>query len=331
MKKLFGAAIALALMAGTSFAGDYPEREVLGVVMWGAGGATDTVARAVNPAAEEALGKPIVVLNKSGGAGAISTAFVNAAPADGYTFLYGAENPQLHPVMGVADLDYSKFYPVNILGRGVAVIAVNADSKYKTMQDLLADIKANPGTVKMGSTGPGGLPSTISALIKNSADFDVTAIPFDGEGPGLTAMLGGEVDFMPTGISAAAENVKAGKMRVLAVVNTEPVATLPDVPAITDAIPDMANFLPWGPFYGVFVRQDVPDDVKAKLVATFDTAAKSETFKTLMANKGNIIMNISGDEAASFLKKWQQVTAWALQDTGAAKVNPETLGIMRAK
>lgn len=331
MKKLFGAVVALALMAGTSFAGDYPEREVLGVVMWGAGGATDTVARAVNPAAEEALGKPIVVLNKSGGAGAISTAFVNAAPADGYTFLYGAENPQLHPVMGVADLDYSKFYPVNILGRGVAVIAVNADSKYKTMQDLLADIKANPGTVKMGSTGPGGLPSTISALIKNSADFEVTAIPFDGEGPGLTAMLGGEVDFMPTGISAAAENVKAGKMRVLAVVNTEPVATLPDVPAITDAIPDMSKFLPWGPFYGVFVRQDVPDDVKAKLVATFDTAAKSETFKTLMANKGNIIMNISGDEAASFLKKWQQVTAWALQDTGAAKVNPETLGIMRAK
>ena len=331
MKKLFAAALALSLMTGVSFAGDYPEREVLGVVMWGAGGATDTVARAVNPAAEAALGKAIVVLNKSGGAGAISTAFVNAAPADGYTFLYGAENPQLHPVMGVADLDYSKFYPVNILGRGVAVIAVNADSKYKTMQDLLADIKANPGVVKMGSTGPGGLPSTISALIKNSADFEVTAIPFGGEGPGLTAMLGGEVDFMPTGISAAAENVKAGKMRVLAVVNTEPVATLPDVPAITDAIPEMSKFLPWGPFYGVFVRQDVPDDVKAKLVATFDTAAKSETFQTLMTNKGNIIMNISGDEAASFLKKWQQVTAWALQDTGAAKVSPETLGIMRAE
>lgn len=331
IRRIVGAALALSLMAGASFAGDYPEREVLGVVMWGAGGATDTVARAVNPAAEEALGKPIVVLNKSGGAGAISTAFVNAAPADGYTFLYGAENPQLHPVMGVADLDYSKFYPVNILGRGVAVIAVNADSKYKTMQELLADIKANPGVVKMGSTGPGGLPSTISALIKSSADFDVTAIPFGGEGPGLTAMLGGEVDFMPTGISAAAENVKAGKMRVLAVVNTEPVATLPGVPAITDALPAMSKFLPWGPFYGVFVRQDVPDDVKAKLVTTFDTAAKSATFQTLMANKGNIIMNISGDEAAAFLKKWQQVTAWALQDTGAAKVNPETLGIMRAE
>ena len=329
MKKLLGAALALSLMAGTSLAADYPEREFLGVVMWGAGGATDTVARAVNPAAEEALGKPIVVLNKSGGAGAISTAFVNAAPADGYTFLYGAENPQLHPIMGVADLDYSKFYPVNILGRGVAVIAVNADSKYQTMQDLMADIKANPGVVKMGSTGPGGLPSTIAALIKNSADFDVTAIPFGGEGPGLTAMLGGEVDFMPTGISAAAAQVQAGKMRVLAVVNPEPVATLPDVPAITDALPEIKKFLPWGPFYGVFVKQDVPDDVKARLVASFDTAAKSETFTTLMANKGNVVMNISGDEAAAFVKKWQQVTAWALQDSGAAKVSPEKLGIMR--
>ena len=329
LNKLIGAAAALSLLAGGALAGEFPEREILGVVMWGAGGATDTVARAINPAAEEALGKSIVVLNKSGGAGAISTAFVNTAPADGYTFLYGAENPQLHPIMGVSKLDYSSFYPVNILGRGVAVVVVRDDSKYQTMEDLLADIKANPGSIKMGSTGPGGLPSTVGALIKNSADFDVIAIPFDGEGPGLTAMLGGEVDFMPSGISAAAEQIKAGKMRALSVVNPEPVDTLPDVPAITDAIPGMAAFLPWGPFYGVFLKGDAPDDVKATLVSAFDGAAQSDQFKTLMANRGNVIMNISGDEASAFLKKWQQVTAWALQDTGAAKVNPQTLGIMR--
>ncbi len=332
--RLLGAFAALVLtsgiaMSGIAMAADYPEREVLGVVMWGAGGATDTVARAVNPAAEEALGKPIVVLNKSGGAGAISTAYVDAAPADGYTFLYGAENPQLHPVMGVSKLDYSSFYPVNILGRGVAVIVVPAESKYQSMDDLLADIKANPGKVKMGSTGPGGLPSTVGALIKNSVDFDVIPIPFGGEGPGLTAMLGGEVDFMPSGISAAAEQIKAGKMRALSVVNTEPVDTLPGTPAITEAIPEMAKFLPWGPFYGVFVRKDTPEDVKAKMVAAFDSAAQSDGFKTLMQNRGNVVMNISGDEAERFLSKWQQVTSWVLQDTGAAKVNPETLGIAR--
>lgn len=330
MKNKLFAAVAMAAMtfAGSAFA-EYPEREVLGVVMWGAGGATDTVARAVNPAAEKALGKPVVVLNKSGGAGAISTAYVNAAPADGYTLLYGAENPQLHGVMGVSELDYSKFYPINILGRGLAVVVVPADSKYQSMKDLLDDVGANPGGVKMGSTGPGGLPSTIGALISNSAEFDVTAIPFDGEGPGLTAMLGGEVDFMPSGISAAAEQIKAGKMRALAVVNAEGVDILPGVPPITDAIPEMGRFLPWGPFYGVFVKRDVPEDVVAKMVAAYKEAAQDEAFNALMEGRGNIVMNISGAEADAFLSKWQQVTTWVLQDTGAAKVSPEELGIAR--
>ncbi|MBX2879673.1 MAG: tripartite tricarboxylate transporter substrate binding protein [Granulosicoccus sp.] len=329
INKLIGAVCLLLTFSVVATAEDFPERELLGVVMWSAGGATDTVARAVNPAAEEAIGESIVVLNKAGGAGAISTAYVNAAPADGYTILYGAENPQLHPVMGVSELDYSSFYPVNVLGRGIAVIVVPADSDYQDMQSLMSDIAANPGAVKMGSTGPGGLPSTIGALISNSAPFEVTAIPFDGEGPGLTAMLGGEVDFMPSGISAAAEQIKAGKMRALAVVNATPVDTMPDVPAITDSIPDIARFLPWGPFYGVFVPDAVPDDVKASLVDAYKVAADSEDFRTLMANRGNVVMNISGDEAKDFLSKWQQVTAWVLQDTGAAKVSPEELGISR--
>ena len=330
MSAVRGLLLAVATLPSLAAADEgYPERDVLGVVMWSAGGATDTVARAINPAAEEALGQPIVVLNKPGGAGAISTAYVAAAPADGYTFLYGAENPQLHPVMGVADLDYASFFPVRILGRGVAVVVVNADSPYDSLQALLDDVAARPGEVLMGSTGPGGLPSTVGALIANATDFEVTPIPFDGEGPGLTAMLGNEVDFMPAGISAAAEQIAAGKMRALAVVNTEPVASLPDVPPITDALPDMAAYLPWGPFYGVFTRADVPDDVKATLVDAFATASDSEEYRTLMENRGNIVMDLSGDEAAEFLAKWQQVTAWVLQDTGAAKVSPETLGIER--
>jgi len=329
IRAAFAAALSAAVLTGGALAQSFPERELLGVVMWGAGGATDTVARAVNPAAEEALGQPIVVLNKAGGAGALSTAYVAAAPADGYTFLYGAENPQLHPIMGVSDLDYSSFHPVNILGRGVAVVVVPEGSPYETMEALLQDIAERPGEVKMGSTGPGGLPSTVAALIANSAPFEVTAIPFGGEGPGLTAMLSGEVDFMPSGISAAAEQIKAGTMRALAVVNAEPVDILPDVPPITEALPEIATYLPWGPFYGVFVRDDTPEDVKATLVDAFATAAESEAFRTLMENRGNVVMNIANGEAETFLRKWQQITAYALKDTGAAKVDPASLGIDR--
>jgi tripartite-type tricarboxylate transporter receptor subunit TctC len=328
IKQMMAAAAVLALSAGVAVA-EFPERELLGVVMWGAGGATDVVARAVNPGAEAALGKPIVVLNKAGGVGAIATAYVQAAPADGYTFLYGAENPQLHGVMGIGQLDYGHFYPVNILGRGVAVITVTADSAYETLDQLLDDIATRPGEVKMGATGPGGLPSTVAALVGNVAPFDVIAIPFDGEGPGLTAMLGGEVDFMPAGVSAAAEQIRAGRLRALAVVDTAPMDFLPDVPAITESLPEIDAFLPWGPFYGVWVRPETPDDVKARLVDAFRTAAEAPEFQELMANRGNVVMNISGDEADAFLRQWQQVTVWALHDTGAAQVSPETLGIPR--
>jgi tripartite-type tricarboxylate transporter receptor subunit TctC len=328
IKEMMAAAAVFGLSAGVALA-EFPERELLGVVMWGAGGATDVVARAVNPGAEAALGKPIVVLNKAGGVGAIATAYVQAAPADGYTFLYGAENPQLHGVMGIGQLDYSHFYPVNILGRGVAVITVTADSPYETLDQLLDDIATRPGEVKMGATGPGGLPSTVAALVGNVAPFDVIAIPFDGEGPGLTAMLGGEVDFMPAGVSAAAEQIRAGRLRALAVVDTAPMDFLPDVPAITESLPEIDTLLPWGPFYGVWVRPETPDDVKAKLVDAFRTAAEASEFQELMANRGNVVMNISGDEADAFLRQWQQVTVWALHDTGAAQVSPETLGIPR--
>src|SRR5690606_4491509 len=110
-------AAGLAATASLAAAQDFPERELLGVIMWAAGGATDVVARAVTPAAQEALGRPIVLLNRAGAAGAISTTYVHSAPADGYTLLYGAENPQLHGITGLSELDYRDFYPVNILGR----------------------------------------------------------------------------------------------------------------------------------------------------------------------------------------------------------------------
>jgi len=113
------------------------------------------------------------------------------------------------------------------------------------------------------------------------------------------------------------------------VVNPEPVDTLPNVPAITDTIPGMKQFLPWGPFYGVFVKADVPNDVKATLTSAFKKAATDKTFVDLMANRGNVVMNMTGQEAVDFLAKWQQVTVWALQDTGAAKVSPDKLGISR--
>lgn len=332
MKRLLSLTLASAsalIVAGQVAWAEFPEKDLLGVIMWGAGGATDVVSRAITPHVEPLLGREIVLENKPGATGAISTQYVHARPSDGYTLLYGAENPQLHKVLGVAELDYADFYPVNILARGVGVIVANNDRPWQTFQDLVEDAKARPGAIKMGGTGPGGLPHVVGALLETVTEFEVTTVPFDGEGPGLTALLGGHVDFMPVGVSAAAEHIKAGRVRPLAVVASEELDMLPGVPPITADYPEFGRYLPWGPFYGIFVKRDVPDEAKTKLVAAFKEGAQTPEFQQLMTDSGNVMMNISGDEADEFLKKWQSVTSWLLQDAGAAKVSPEEFGIPR--
>jgi tripartite-type tricarboxylate transporter receptor subunit TctC len=328
-RKFLGAA-ALMLAAGLASAA-FPDRELTGVIMWGAGGAMDVVSRAVTPHAEQVLGKKIVLVNKPGGTGAIATNNVINNPSDGYTLLYGAENPQLHQVLGLADFGYEKFFPVIVFGRGVAVIVVKADAPWNTLKDFVEDAKKRPGKLKMGSTGPGGLPHTVGSMLNSVAKFQVISVPFDGEGPGLTALMGGHVDMMPVGAGAATENIKAGRVKALAVVDLDPmpVAGAPTIPPVTKDYPDFAKFLPWGPFYGVFVKRDTPDDIKATLTKAFKTAGDNPQFQALMKERGNVMMNVSGADADAFMKKWQSVTAWVLQDVGAAKASPEKFGIPR--
>jgi len=159
--------------------------------------------------------------------------------------------------------------------------------------------------------------------------FQVIMVPFDGEGPGMTALLGGHVDIMPVGVGAAAENIKAGRVKALAVVDAESMslAGQASIPPVTKDFPEFGKFLPWGPFYGVFVRRDTPADVTATLVKAFRTAADNPQFVQLMKDRGNVPMNMSGAEADAFLKKWQSVTTWVLQDVGATKVSPDKFGI----
>ena len=321
------ASASLLCVSSSAFSADFPTKDLQGYIMWGAGGATDVVARAVTPLAEAALGKSIVLTNKTGGTGAIATIYVNSRPSDGYTLLYGAENPQLYKVLDLAQIDYDNFYAVNVLAHGVGVVIVRADSPWKTFKELITDIQKRPGQVKMGTTGVGGLPHSIGSMLKTEIKFDVTAVPFDGEGPGTTALLGGHIDFIPVGIGAAAENVKAGRVRALTVVDTNPVASMPGVPPITQDYPGFAKYLPWGPFYGVFINRDTPDAAKKVLTAAFKKAADDPKFVEMMESRGNVMMNISGAAADTFLKKWQSVTTWILQDAGAAKISPEKFGI----
>ena len=315
------------VLLGPVQAADFPQKDLQGIIMWGAGGATDNVTRAITPLVEPHLGKQIVLINKPGGTGAVSTQYVYSRPADGYTLLFGAENPQVHRILQLSDMDYKDFYPVNILGRGVGVVVANNDMPWNSFKDLIEDARKRPGEIKMGSTGPGGLPYTVGAMTKSVTNFEVTSIPYKGEGPGVTALLGGHVDFIPAGITAVREHIRAGRVKALAMISDTPVPGLEEIPLVIEDFPEFKKYLPWGPFYGVWCKKDVPDAAKKKLVEAFKTGAADPKFQAFLKDFGTVSMNISGDEADAFLKKWQSVTNWMYEYAGATKVSPEKLEI----
>ena len=323
-------AVSVGAMSSAALAQDYPARQIQGVIQWGAGGSTDNVSRAITPLVEPHLGGKVVLSNRPGATGVIATQYVASRPADGYTLLYGAENPQLYGVLGLSELSYADFYPVNLLARGVVIIVANNDTPWNSFKELVEDVQQRPGEIKMGSTGTGGVPYVVGAMMQNVIDgFDVTAVPFEGDGPGLTALQGGHVDFMPAVLGATRELITSGRVKALGVVTSEPLPELEGVQPVTQDYPGFAEYLPWGPFFGVFVNEGTPEEATAKLTESFHAAASDEQFKTLLDNLGLVEMNISGDEAREFLDRWQSVTTWLLQDTGGAQVSPEELGIPR--
>jgi tripartite-type tricarboxylate transporter receptor subunit TctC len=324
---LIGAAVAALGITAVPALAEFPEKDLQGIIQWGAGGSTDTVMRAVTPHAEDVLGEDIVMTNRTGGVGAIATKFVMTQPTDGYTLLMGAENPQLYKVMGLGDVDYEAFTPINILARGVPILVARSDAPFSTVQEMIDYVQAHPGEVKIGSTGPGGLPSVVTAMLQSQVELPVTPVPYDGDGPALTALMGGAIDVMPAVLGAAIESIKAGRMKPLAVIETETNDALPDTPPITEALPGLEQYLPWGPFFGVFVLDGTPDDAVEALRNAYGEAAQQEEFLKLLEQRGYEPMNITGDEAEQFLKDWQSTTAWLMHDAGMTKASPEEFGI----
>ena len=312
-----------------SGAGDYPKQTITGVIPWGAGGDTDTISRAIAPLAEKNLGQSIVLSNKTGANGAIGLQYVVDKKSDGYHLLFTAENAASYGVLDISKTGFDDLYPINIMAGAIPAIIVSTESPYQTIDDLIQDALAKPGKVKMGSTGQATMDFIVSTMLTAATNVNFNMVPFEGGGPALTAVLGGHVDVTVTGLTAALENMKAGKVRILAVINDERIEQAKEVPSILESVPDMKKFLPWGPFYGVWVKADTPDEIKQRLVADFAKAHQDPEFQDFLKQRGAVSLGLSGEEAVKFWKDWQSTTAWLLQDAGVAKVHPEELGIKR--
>ena len=316
MKKFLSLMLVLCL-AVPAFAVEYPTRNVTGVVQWGAGGGTDSLMRPLSSIAEQALGRSIVIQNMTGATGSIATQYVFDEPADGYTLLMGAENPALYDILEISELTYNNFDCVYLIGDEIVGVVVGKNSKYNSLTEIINDAKAAPWTIKISTTGTGGLPWEVGAFITDITGAQFNQIPYDSDASAKTAVMNGECDFTICKIQSGIEDYKAGDLKFLCLLSNLPVEAMPDVPLIEKEYPDFINYLPWGPFYGVFVKKGTDPEITAKLSDAFKKAGPQENYQAVLKNFNINFMGLTGEEAANYISKWRENTINALRSSGA--------------
>lgn len=312
-----------------SYTEEYPYSNINGYVAWGAGGPTDTVSRSLAVYAAEALGTNIIIQNKTGASGSVATEFVKRQDSNGYSILFNSENPPLYKVMGLSNVDYDDFYPVIVVGQQTAVLVVPADSRYQSVEMLFEDAKQNPGKINLATTGAGGLPSNVAAMMEATSGVSFNQVPFDGDAGVLTALLGGNADVTVVNYSSVVDYIADDSVKILTIFSGERLEREPETPTICEPYPEYESYFPWGTFVGVFVDSDCSDKVKEILSTAFYEGWKNEEFQRFLAENYIVPLGLTGEEAGDYIKKWQQVSVWMLYDAGQTKYSPADFGITR--
>jgi tripartite-type tricarboxylate transporter receptor subunit TctC len=279
------AVLAAALLALAAHAqSDYPNRAVTMVVPFPPGGVADITARPVAEAMGRFLQQPVVVENKSGAGGGIGMQYVARAKADGYTALLALSSisiiPEADKVLGRDPMyQLSQLVPIARFTADPTVLAVRADSPYRSASDLLDAAKKDPGAIPYGSSGNYGTMHVPMEMLSGAAGVKMLHVPFTGAGPAVVALLGGQVQALSTGPSTVMGHMKGGKVRVLATWGEARHPALPDVPTLKELGYD-AQFSQWT---GLFVPAGTPEPVIAKLREAARFAVEDAAFKAALA------------------------------------------------
>jgi len=289
----------------------WPTKRITYVVPFAPGGNTDTLARIISEKLTGTLGQPVIVDNKPGAGGNIGSDFVAKAKPDGYTILGGtisshAINSSIYPKM---PYDATKdFEPITLIASSPLVLAVPANSPYKTAKDLLAAAKAKPGDLTFASAGTGTSPHLAGELLKSVAHVDVTHVPYKGSGPAVTDLIAGHVQFMFDTALIVGPHIKAGKLRPLAVTSSKRVKTLPDVPTLVEAgVPGYEI----GSWQAIFAPAGTPKPIVQKLNTSIVGVLKMPDVQERLAGLGMDTVAGTPDELGQFQKaevvKWSKI------------------------
>src|SRR5215218_5321857 len=304
MKRITRALAAVVAFACATVAlAAYPERPVQLIVPWAAGGGTDATARIIGTLLEKDLGQPVTVVNRTGGSGVVGHAAIASAPPDGYTIgLATVEIGMMH-WQGLTELSGASYTPIGLVNADPAGVQVRADAPYKTVQDLLAAIKANPGKFKASGTGQGGIWHLALAGLLKDQKIDPAAVPWvpsNGAAPGLQDMVAGGVEIAPVSLPEARALIDAGKVKSLAIMNDKPAALYPNVPTLKSAIGSNWTMAAWR---GIVAPKGIPADVRNKLAATVQKVANSKEYHDFMASRGFGVVYSGPEEFGRFMAK----------------------------
>ncbi|RYY72311.1 MAG: tripartite tricarboxylate transporter substrate binding protein [Comamonadaceae bacterium] len=287
-------AIAATLLAAAGFASAqaaFPSKPITMVVPFPPGGLADIVARPVAEAMSRDLGQPVVIENKGGAGGGIGMGQVAKAAPDGYTMVMALSSysvlPEADAIIGRSQMySYQSLRPIARFTADPTVLAVRADAPWKTVKDFVEDAKKRPGAINYGSSGNYGTMHVPMEILAQNAGLKMTHVPFTGAGPAVVALLGGQIDAVSSGPATVLQQVKAGKLRVLAHWGNGKLDALPDVPSLKQAGYN-AEYAQWS---GLFIPSGVPEPVAQRLRQAAKAAGNDPKVREVIGNAGSPVM-----------------------------------------
>jgi tripartite-type tricarboxylate transporter receptor subunit TctC len=314
-------AFSFALASESSAQEKYPNRPITIVAPFPPGGVADLTARPVAAAMEKVLKNPVVVVNKTGAAGAVGMSFVANSKPDGYNLLMALSSISIIPE---ADKLFDRkpaytmdqLVPIALISADPTIFVVNANRPWKSVKDFVEDAKKHPGEYSYSSSGVYGTLHMAMEMLTHAAGINMKHVPYSGAGPALTAILGGHVDTLASGPAVVIPHIKAGKLRPLAGWGAKRVASLPDVATFKELGYDIEFYI-WA---GLFAPRGTPDAIMKRIREAVKQTVSTPEFKSAMEKIETPIAYMDAPEFQKFWDKDAKMLADAIKRVGKIEI-----------
>ena len=299
----------------------YPSRPITIVAPFPPGGVADLTARPVAAAMERVLKNPVVVVNKTGAAGAVGMSFVANSKPDGYTLLMALSSISIIPEADklfdrTPAYTMDQLIPIALISADPTIFVVNAERPWKSVKEFVEDAKKRPGQISYSSSGVYGTLHMAMEMFSHAAGIDLKHVPYGGGGPALTALLGGHVDSLASGPAVVLPHIKAGKLRPLAGWGAKRVAALPDVPTFKELGYDIEFYI-WA---GLFAPRGTPAPVMRTIRDSVKQTVNTAEFKSAMEKIETPIAYLDAPEFQKFWQKDAKMLADAIKRIGKIEI-----------